>query len=116
MPRVPPASRQRRKKGDQPIETENVRVLGEGRYEMSVRNKGTLGSSVIAASKASSLNRRPLKTTGPVFVACRGTDYDENLRGRLPRRLARSRTRIRAFSTAVRRSKSVSSSPRTSPP
>lgn len=35
-----------RKKGDQPIETENVRVLGEGRYEMSVRNKGTLGSSV----------------------------------------------------------------------
>jgi len=35
-----------RKKGDQPIETENVRVLGEGRYEMSVRNKATLGSSV----------------------------------------------------------------------
>ena len=35
-----------RNKGDQPIETENVRVLGEGRYEMSVRNKGTLGSSV----------------------------------------------------------------------
>jgi hypothetical protein len=35
-----------RKKGDQPIETENVRSLGEGRYEMSVRNKGTLGSSV----------------------------------------------------------------------
>ena len=35
-----------RKKGDQPIETENVKVLGEGRYEMSVRNKGTLGSSV----------------------------------------------------------------------
>jgi hypothetical protein len=34
-----------RKKGDQPIETENVRVLGEGRYEMSVRNKGTLGTS-----------------------------------------------------------------------
>lgn len=30
----------------EPIETENVRVLGEGRYEMSVRNKGTLGSSV----------------------------------------------------------------------
>jgi hypothetical protein len=25
---------------------ENVRSLGEGRYEMSVRNKGTLGSSV----------------------------------------------------------------------
>ncbi len=35
-----------RKKGDQPIETENVKVLGEGRYEMSVRNKATLGSSV----------------------------------------------------------------------
>jgi hypothetical protein len=35
-----------RKKGDQPIETENVRSLGEGRYEMSVRNKGTLGSTV----------------------------------------------------------------------
>ena len=35
-----------RKKGDQPIETENVRSLGEGRYEMSVRNKTTLGSSV----------------------------------------------------------------------
>src|SRR5262245_53837703 len=35
-----------RTKGDQPIETENVKVLGEGRYEMSVRNKGTLGSSV----------------------------------------------------------------------
>jgi hypothetical protein len=35
-----------RQKGDQPIETENIRVLGEGRYEMSVRNKGTLGSSV----------------------------------------------------------------------
>jgi hypothetical protein len=35
-----------RKKGDQPIETENVKVLGEGRYEMSVRNKSTLGSSV----------------------------------------------------------------------
>jgi hypothetical protein len=34
-----------RQKGDQPIETENVKVLGEGRYEMSVRNKGTLGSS-----------------------------------------------------------------------
>jgi hypothetical protein len=34
------------KKGDQPIETENVRSLGDGRYEMSVRNKGTLGSSV----------------------------------------------------------------------
>ena len=35
-----------RNKGDQPIETENVRVLGDGRYEMSVRNKGTLGASV----------------------------------------------------------------------
>jgi hypothetical protein len=35
-----------RKKGDQPIETENIRVLGEGRYEMSVRNRGALGSSV----------------------------------------------------------------------
>jgi len=34
-----------RRKGDQPIETENVRSIGEGRYEMSVRNKGTLGSS-----------------------------------------------------------------------
>ena len=34
-----------RRKGDQPIETENVRAIGEGRYEMSVRNKGTLGSS-----------------------------------------------------------------------
>ena len=31
---------------DQPIETENVRLLGEGRYEMSVRNKAALGSSV----------------------------------------------------------------------
>ena len=35
-----------RNKGDQPIEAENVKVLGEGRYEMSVRNKTTLGSSV----------------------------------------------------------------------
>ena len=35
-----------RRKGDQPIETENVRAIGEGRYEMSVRNKGTLVSSV----------------------------------------------------------------------
>jgi hypothetical protein len=35
-----------RRKGDQPIQTENVVSLGEGRYEMSVRNKGTLGSSV----------------------------------------------------------------------
>ena len=35
-----------RRKGDAPIETENVRVIGDGRYEMSVRNKGTLGSSV----------------------------------------------------------------------
>ena len=35
-----------RKKGDQPIEAENVKVLGEGRYEISVRNKTTLGSSV----------------------------------------------------------------------
>jgi hypothetical protein len=35
-----------RKKGDQPIETDNIRPLGEGRYEMSVRNKGALGSSV----------------------------------------------------------------------
>lgn len=34
-----------RKKGDQPIETENIRALGEGRYEMSVRNKVTLGTS-----------------------------------------------------------------------
>ena len=34
-----------RLKGDQPIETYNVRSLGEGRYEMSVRNRGTLGSS-----------------------------------------------------------------------
>jgi hypothetical protein len=34
------------RKGDQPIQTENIRVLGEGRYEMSVRNKGALGSSV----------------------------------------------------------------------
>jgi hypothetical protein len=34
-----------RRKGDQPIETENIRILGEGRYEMSVRNKGALGSS-----------------------------------------------------------------------
>ena len=34
-----------RKKGDQPIETYDVRSLGEGRYEMSVRNRGTLGSS-----------------------------------------------------------------------
>jgi hypothetical protein len=34
-----------RVKGDQPIETFNVRTLGDGRYEMSVRNRGTLGSS-----------------------------------------------------------------------
>lgn len=34
-----------RKKGDQPIETYDVKSLGEGRYEMSVRNRGTLGSS-----------------------------------------------------------------------
>lgn len=34
-----------RVKGDQPIETYNVRALGEGRYEMSVRNRGALGSS-----------------------------------------------------------------------
>ena len=35
-----------RRKGDQPIETEDVRSMGEGRYEMSVRNKGTLVSTV----------------------------------------------------------------------
>ena len=34
-----------RNKGDQPIETYDVRSLGEGRYQMSVRNRGTLGSS-----------------------------------------------------------------------
>ena len=34
-----------RNKGDQPIETYDVRTLGDGRYQMSVRNKGTLGSS-----------------------------------------------------------------------
>ena len=34
-----------RKKGDQPIETDNIKSLGEGRYEMSVRNRTTLGSS-----------------------------------------------------------------------
>ena len=34
-----------RSKGDQPIETADVRAIGEGRYEMSVRNKGALGSS-----------------------------------------------------------------------
>ncbi len=34
-----------RNKGDQPIETFNVRSVGEGRYEMSVRNKSTLGTS-----------------------------------------------------------------------
>ena len=34
-----------RKKGDQPIETDNIRSLGEGRYEMSVRSRGALGSS-----------------------------------------------------------------------
>jgi hypothetical protein len=34
-----------RNKGDQPIETYDVRSLGDGRYQMSVRNKGTLGSS-----------------------------------------------------------------------
>jgi hypothetical protein len=39
-----------RRKGDQPIETENIRAIGEGRYEMSVRNKGTLGSSVTTCS------------------------------------------------------------------
>jgi hypothetical protein len=33
-----------RRKGDTPIETENVRAIGEGRYEMTVRNKGTLAS------------------------------------------------------------------------
>jgi hypothetical protein len=35
-----------RNKGDQPIETFDVRSVGEGRYEMSVRNKRALGSSV----------------------------------------------------------------------
>jgi hypothetical protein len=35
-----------RNKGDQPIETFDVRSLGDGRYEMSVRNRATLGSSV----------------------------------------------------------------------
>jgi hypothetical protein len=35
-----------RRKGDQPIETENIMVLGEGRYQMSVRNRATLGSTV----------------------------------------------------------------------
>jgi hypothetical protein len=35
-----------RKKGDLPIETENVKSLGEGRYENVGGNKGTLGSSV----------------------------------------------------------------------
>ena len=35
-----------RRKGDAPIETENVRMLGEGRYEMSVLNKGALGAFV----------------------------------------------------------------------
>ncbi len=39
-----------RKKGDQPIETYDVRSLGEGRYEMSVRNRGTLGSSTTTCS------------------------------------------------------------------
>ena len=39
-----------RRKGDQPIETENIRSLGEGRYEMSVRNKGALGSSTTTCS------------------------------------------------------------------
>jgi hypothetical protein len=34
-----------RTKGDQPIETYDVRTLGDGRYQMSVRNKSTLGSS-----------------------------------------------------------------------
>jgi hypothetical protein len=34
-----------RRKGDTPIETENVRAIGAGRYEMTVRNKGTLASS-----------------------------------------------------------------------
>ena len=34
-----------RRKGDQPIETENIKSLGEGRYEMTVRNRTTLGSS-----------------------------------------------------------------------
>ena len=38
------------KKGDQPIETENVRSLGEGRYEMTVRNRGALGSSTTLCS------------------------------------------------------------------
>jgi hypothetical protein len=35
-----------RKKGDQPIETGDVMVIGEGRYQMSVRNRGALGSTV----------------------------------------------------------------------
>jgi hypothetical protein len=34
-----------RNKGDQPIETYDVRAFGGGRYEMSVRNRGTLRSS-----------------------------------------------------------------------
>ena len=34
-----------RRKGDQPIETFDVRSLGDGRYDMSVRNRTTLGSS-----------------------------------------------------------------------
>jgi hypothetical protein len=34
-----------RTKGDQPIETYDVRTLGEGRYQMSVRNRGALGST-----------------------------------------------------------------------
>jgi hypothetical protein len=34
-----------RMKGDQPIETYDVRSLGDGRYEMSLRIRSTLGSS-----------------------------------------------------------------------
>jgi hypothetical protein len=39
-----------RNRGDQPIETYDVRTLGEGRYEMSVRNRATVGTSTKTCS------------------------------------------------------------------
>ena len=39
-----------RNRGDQPIETYDVRTVGDGRYEMSVRNRSTLGTSTKTCS------------------------------------------------------------------
>ena len=50
-----------RKKGDQPIETENVKAIGEGRYEMSVRNKGALGSSVTTCTYDAKIGAGPVR-------------------------------------------------------